>query len=200
MSIDIQMHPIERWPGEYTKNRKKSMFKASYGKTLDLLEYELGLLKATNVILQVALESKDIRLDGKPRSGAKAAHPGIILTFDSKYGPLQYPCDRFDDWEDNLRAIALSLEHLRAVDRYGVTKRGEQYTGWTALPNKNGKMSHYEAMAMLSTYSGMELTEASTHETRIAAYRKAAAAAHPDRGQGDAAFKEVQAAKDVLGL
>jgi len=45
------------------------------------------------------------------------------------------PCDSFRDWEANLRAIALSLEHLRAVDRYGVTtEEEEQYTGWLRLP------------------------------------------------------------------
>jgi hypothetical protein len=34
----------------------------------------------------------------------------------------------------NARAIALGLEALRKVDRYRITKRGEQYTGWSALP------------------------------------------------------------------
>jgi hypothetical protein len=34
----------------------------------------------------------------------------------------------------NARAIALGLEALRKVDRYRITKRGERYTGWSALP------------------------------------------------------------------
>jgi len=45
------------------------------------------------------------------------------------------PCDSFKDWEANLRAIALSLERLRAADRYGVTtEEKEQYIGWLRLP------------------------------------------------------------------
>lgn len=45
------------------------------------------------------------------------------------------PCDKYNDWEANLRAIALTLEHLRAVERYGATtEKQEQYTGWLRLP------------------------------------------------------------------
>src|SRR5690606_24676973 len=64
---------------------------------------------------------------------AKAAHPGVILSFDSKVGHLSYPCDTFTSWQDNLRAVALALEALRKLDRYGVTKRGEQYRGFLAI-------------------------------------------------------------------
>lgn len=42
-------------------------------------------------------------------------------------GHLSYPCDTFTTLQDNLRVIALALEALRMVDRYGVTRRGEQY-------------------------------------------------------------------------
>jgi hypothetical protein len=45
------------------------------------------------------------------------------------------PCDKYTDWEANIRAIALTLEHLRAVERYGATtEKQEQYTGWLRLP------------------------------------------------------------------
>jgi hypothetical protein len=125
--VNFLYEPLVTWPGKLTTNRRRAPFRASYGKTLDLLERELAHLGAKTVILQVALQRADIRLDGRPRSGAKAAHPGVVMTFQSKHGPLSYPCDRFDAWEDNIRAIALSLEHLRAVDRYGVTGNGQQY-------------------------------------------------------------------------
>ena len=48
---------------------------------------------------------------------------------------MRFPCDTFTDWQANVRGIALALEALRAVDRYGVTQQAEQYRGWTALPD-----------------------------------------------------------------
>jgi hypothetical protein len=125
--------PIGEWPGAFTRNRARSMFSAPWRQTLELLGKELGQMKAKNVELLVAIEPSQFRLDGYPRSTARAEHPGIILSFDSTVGHLSYPCDAFDRWEDNLRACALALEALRKVDRYGVTKRGEQYRGFLAL-------------------------------------------------------------------
>jgi len=43
---------------------------------------------------------------------------------------LRNVCD--EDWRHNVRSIALGLEALRAVDRYGISRRGEQYAGFRA--------------------------------------------------------------------
>jgi hypothetical protein len=58
----------------------------------------------------------------------------VIITFNSKHGPLSYHTDKYFDWHANVRAIALALEALRKVDRYGVSKEGSQYRGYKALP------------------------------------------------------------------
>jgi hypothetical protein len=129
----MTVKPIVAWPGAVTKSRTPSMFSAPWASTLDVLDRELFNLQATAVLLQVAIPANQFRLDGFPRASAKQEHPGIILTMNTVVGPLSYPCDTFTRWEDNLRAIALALEALRKVDRYGVTKRGEQYQGFLAL-------------------------------------------------------------------
>ena len=154
--MDFTHRPIETWPGPMTAHRVRSPFFASWGSTMKLLERELRFLGAKKVVLQEALLNQDIRLDRKPKANAKAAHPGVILSFDSKHGPLNYPCDRFDSWDDNVRAIALSLEHLRAVDRYGVTRSGEQYRGWARLPGPNGSaMTLGTALETLSRFANL---------------------------------------------
>jgi hypothetical protein len=112
--IRLQFRPIDEWPGGKIAPRP-APFRASYGKTLSLLERELDQLHARNIILQVALDERDIRLDGQPRARARARHPGVILAVDSKYGPLKYATAEFTTWDDNLRAIALGLEALRKV-------------------------------------------------------------------------------------
>lgn len=132
--MQVTFRPIVTWPGESTRRRKHSRFRAGYSDTLRLLDIELVKLQARDVVIELWLSESEIRLDGMPRSGSRPRSPGVILSFISRYGPLRYLCDSYGLWEDNLRAIALSLEALRAVDRHGMSSRGEQYTGWKALP------------------------------------------------------------------
>lgn len=201
--MDILFRPILTWPGKLSTARRGSQFKASYNDTLKLLDVELGRLRASNVVIQLALDPRDIRLDGMPRADARPAHPGVILAFDSKHGPLSYPCDTFSTWQENLRAIALALEYLRAVDRYGVTKRGEQYRGWTALPApaKGCFASKDDAALWVSreTGSGVSVDTIINHEeARQQAFRALAFRLHPDRGGDPEKFKKLQAAKEAL--
>ena len=133
-SLEFVFRPLERWPSTRTENRRRAPFKAGYGRTISDLKVELGHLGTTRCVIQAECSENDIRLDGMLRSSAKMRGPGIILAFDSVHGPLQYPCDTYSDWTDNLRGIVLALRALRAVDRYGVTRRAEQYRGWKALP------------------------------------------------------------------
>ena len=191
----MAIRPIQQWPGEHSRSRQHAPFRASWSDTLELLRRELRMLGAKGVVLQVAMAERDFRIDGYPRANAKAEHPGVVLSFDSKYGALSYPCDSYWDWQDNVRAIALAMEALRKVDRYGVTKRGEQYTGWKALPAGRGDaasgMTATDAAAILLRAAG-ESEHAPVNREVFPAIgasivRRARAASHPDRHQGDTA-------------
>lgn len=195
---ELQVRPIIQWPGKMTKNRRRSQFRAGYGSTMDLIEAELSHLRATAVCLLMALEHDQIRLDGRPRASAIPQHPGVILTFNTPSGPRQFPCDRYDDWGDNLRAIGLSLQALRAVDRYGVTQSGEQYTGFAALPPPNSDhWTRESAVRFLECFMGRACPQPGTFEFENyirAAERKS----HPDTGGDPADFKKTQQARDIL--
>lgn len=184
MSIETPYtcRPIERWPGSLSPFRRRSPFSASWGDTTSLLDRELGQLGAARVVMQLAIRETDIRLDGQPYARAVATHPGVILAFESIHGPLQYAVDSFDHWQANVRAIALALEALRKVDRYGVTRSGEQYRGWRALAA--GLSTDVDLVAR-----GQELIAdyGSDHE--------ALRATHPDVGGDPDAFRAVQAAR-----
>lgn len=202
--LNATFRPIDVWPGKETRNRERSRFKAEWRQTRSLLARELAHLQAKNIVCQLALREQDIRLDGYPRANARPTHPGVILAFDSKYGPLRYPCDTFDDWQDNVRAIALAMEKLRAVDRYGVTRRGEQYAGWKALPASSAHpaMTVDQAARFVSEHDagstvgvGAILSDRKYLEF---AYRNAAKKLHPDTGGDTAKFQLLQEAKRVL--
>jgi hypothetical protein len=108
--------------------------------------------------------------------------------------------DAFDDWQENIRAIALGLEALRKVDRYGITSRGEQYTGWKALPSGEGEVYNVLTAAnFLSVHGGMPASVIiADSDMRKVAYRRAAQKLHPDKGGDPALFNRLQKAKELL--
>jgi hypothetical protein len=201
--------PIREWPGALTpaSQRKLTPFKTNdrdfrrrpvpLSQTLELLDRELRMLDAKDAEMLVAIAPQDFRRDGRPRAGAKAEHPGVILSFTTKIGKLSYPCDTFTTWPDNLRAIALALEALRKVDRYGVTSHGEQYRGFlaieagTAMPAGFG--SRDEVIDFLAKLVGWERPFDAD-----AALRFAKRKTHPDLGGDAVSFQRVTLAETYL--
>src|SRR5690606_18157553 len=115
------------------RRRTRSQFSATLSATLGEMRSELVAIRARNVVVQIAIVEADLRLDGRPRVNATPTHPGVILAMETPDGPLSFPCDTFDLWHDNLRAIVKTMQNLRAINRYGVTQHGEQYVGWRAI-------------------------------------------------------------------
>jgi hypothetical protein len=190
----------------FTGEHKPNPFRATWADTLKLLDFELDLLNASDVVFEVDVDDESqIRLDGMLRAGAKVNSPAVRLAFDSAHGPLTYATDRFrgqyysdpPDWQINLRAIALGLEALRKMDRYGITRRGEQYTGWKALPAGRAMpashMTTEQARDLITSIIG---PVDRPWDTRI---RMAKAATHPDRNDGDRTlWDQVEQAEQVL--
>lgn len=214
---NLKIGPIREWPGEMTRDRRLAPFKSneidSYRRrstplasTLDVLDRELRMLGAKNAEMLVAIAPSDFRLDGSPRARAVAAHPGVILSFDSNVGHLSYPCDTYTTWQDNLRAIALALEALRKVDRYGVTKRGEQYRGFLALEATAAPAGFTDADAaraflldlIVSARDGVMPNAIEMLNSPTVLLRKAQRIAHPDHGGDAATFQRVSLAEAKL--
>jgi hypothetical protein len=182
--------------------RRRSQFKASWDKTLKLLEKELYNLAATQIVIQAGFAASQIRQDGWPYGKAAPAHPAVILSFreamESSGTPLSFPCDTFVTHTENIRAIALSLEALRAVDRFGVTKLGEQYAGFKQIEAAR-PWTVEEAAQFLGIKCGA-IPEALIRDEAAyrRAYRAAAAALHPDAGGNPHEWNLLADAKKLL--
>jgi hypothetical protein len=179
------------------------------GETLDLLDREVRMLGAEDFILELDVTESDIRLDGMIRANARPSSEAVAIAFESHDGPLLFACGRFDHWHDNVRAIALGLEALRKVDRYGITQSAEQYTGFRALPApslSSGVMTQEQAAAFLiehGAFAGAQWTvEQVIHEPQSmdALYRQAAKRLHPDQGGSDEMFMRLQEARQAVAL
>jgi hypothetical protein len=205
---------IYDWPGGELLapwSRRNAPFRTEWARTLQQLELELEKLDATDVVLETAHAPSDLRLDGTLRGSAREpAHPGVVLSFESRYGPLRYYTDEFSAWRQNVRAIALGLEALRKLERYGITQRGQQYTGWAKLGPGTGQtvgtkpvMTRERAKEVIAEITGLHKTALVTADADIIKqmYRLAAKRAHPDSGNGDRArWDELTEAATALEL
>lgn len=203
---NLDIRPLTTWPGDLTPAdaRVTSPFSAPLSSTLSTLNRELAAIRAANPVLEVAIDVNQFRIDGRPRATARAAHPGVVLSLPTtRHGPLRYATDRFVTWQDNLRAVVLGLEALRRVERYGITRRGEQYAGFRALPAGETDpagtiLIEAQALSFLTEHSGIPLTTASTPDEITRAYRRASRALHPDTGGSVAMFQRLGQAYDLL--
>jgi len=202
--IDLRFRPLTRWIGEKTANHKrhKPVFSGKYSSTLDTLERELRHLQAKNGTVEAGFRDGQIRNDGWPYSGASPDQPGVILSFDSKYGSLALPCDHFQNWQQNLRAIALHLEHLRLATLYGVGAKGEQYRGWKAIEAPGGTNSLNDFAARVISLSGLTgytpERVLSDYDAFRQLYRAAAKKAHPDVTETAVAWNALQQAEQMI--
>lgn len=208
----IQWEPLTEWPLDPTKPRTQPQFKATYDQTLKQLREELRAIDCKGpVALQVVTRNggADLRRDGMLAQRATITHPGVRISFTSKFGATTIATDQFasnyygspPDWQANLRAIVLGLGALRAVDRYGIGSSGEQYRGWQQIGAATGptsRMSREVASQILAEESGLQDYEATILE-RVKLAKKHA---HPDRQpQGDRTRWDALAlALEALGL
>jgi hypothetical protein len=196
------------WADKETDPRQSSgLFRASWNDTLALLADELRHLEAAKpVVFQVDVAETDVRLDGMLRAHARPDHPGVAISFGSKFGPLRYATDTYEQrykgampgWQANIRAIALALQALRAVDRYGVSRRGEQYTGWKALPA--GSRPHFATADEAERWMGQRMRElglpVATNLPQM--YRQLARRMHPDADGDPAEWDKLDQARNLL--
>lgn len=202
--------PIDQWLGTLTleSRRTDSPFTASWSDTVTLLEREVRHLAGNEatVVVQLAVTERDCRLDGWIRADARPSHPGVIVAFEAKrHGPLRYSTDvhrsapswtrRLPGWQANVRAIALGLEALRKVDRYGIARGGEQYRGWKALPQATADTGN--PLGFLAAVADIPLANGTDPKVL---YRQALKRAHPDHGGSREKLEQVQEAGRRLGV
>lgn len=185
--LGVQFGPFDG-PAPRGANRY-SQFSASWGMTVELLARELVMLDARAIVIELDIRTQDWRIDGLPRANAVANSPAVRVTFTSKWGPLRYETAEYQHWQDNVRAIAKSMEALRMVDRYGVSKRGEQYRGWKALPTGTDPADAIAtpeiAREFLAQWGGD--------------WKAAVKDTHPDVGGDPTEYRKVLRARELVG-
>lgn len=137
-----------------------------------------------------------VRLDGGIIAKQRSPEDPAAAVYWRKRGePYCLSCDAWDQTAHNLHAIALHLEALRGLDRWGCGTSEQAFAGYKALPPARDRLDW-------EFYFGLEREFATVEEIQ-AAFRESSKTAHPDAGgtaeEFDRLVKMRAAALDALG-
>lgn len=187
------------WPGKRNAHPIRSRFKTRWAETLKILDREVRHLGGRKIEIACDVQSRHLRNDGQLRADARPGYP-VIFSFIVDGQRLQFPCDTFSWWQDNLYAIAKALEALRMVERYGVSKTS-QYAGFKALPSQTAPTMDTETAALvIADAAGRSVIGIATDASAAKdAVRAAVHRTHPDRNGGVRTdYDRVDEARKVL--
>lgn len=205
MSVELHFRPLDdsTWIEDGEAHWKRCPFKVSYSKNLAQLRYELSKLGVDQAVIEIDYQDQDLRLDGLPRAGARPQSPRVRLSFEApEIGPQCFMCDTYKHWHENLRGIVMTLDRLRAIERYGSTRGKQQYKGWGALPATatHGFTTRAAAADFLARHAddanSVEICEDSAAAEK--AYREAARRNHPDKGGEEHLMVKLNFAREKL--
>ena len=163
---------------QYSADRQHSWTRRRDLTVSDGVERVLAELGRMGIDRQDIVVSTNVRtrLDGLPRSGErKPDDPGAAVYWETrKHDHRVMAIDRYTEVADNLAAIALTLEAMRAIERHGGAQILDRaFTGFVALPAPDSVTEWYDVLGVKPTATKGEID---------AAYRSLMQTAHPDRG------------------
>lgn len=193
----IAAHPLQwptGWPRTNASNRKDATFSkgerihsdgGSSVKRRDLTVFD-GVERVLTTLARMGIDRQDVvvstnvrtRLDGLPRSGEpKPDDCGVAVYWETLKGDRRVMAiDRYSEVADNLAAIALTLDAMRAIERHGGAQILDRaFTGFVALPAP-GQSKHWRDVIGVGKECDIVGVKA--------AFRALASKAHPDRPGG----------------
>ena len=201
----VIFRPLAAWPHKPTWSRTSwpSAKSLTTSKALTHLEQQLRLLGCDETAyIEADIDEKHIRLDGELRSTATTgSNPGcIVFAKHRRLGDLRWACDGYRKLPENIRAVSMTIQALRSVERYRCVRDNEQFRGFKALPAQASQtLSLDAALGVLAKYAPRIDAQTSSKDAFARAVRSAQAATHPDRHDGDRSlWDEVERAVVVL--
>lgn len=186
----IARYPLT-WPiGQpRTARRKESAFKVDFARARDEVLHSLELLGARAVMLSTNVP---LRRDGLPYANMPEPNdPGVAVYFERRlreqWRPFVLACDTYTKVRWNLRAVGVTIEAFRSMQRHGATSLLEQaFAGFAALPPAGVVKPWWDVLGVARGASEKEIE---------AAYVELALIHHPDRGGDTARMAEINKAR-----
>ena len=144
IAIPTECYPLA-WPTGVPRTRYP--IRGPFGKDrsvadqLDEVERQLRLMEVSASVISSNLPA---RKDGRPRADGllRFTDQGVCVYWTARAMrggqsikvPHAMPCDKWDRIEHNLRAIAMSLDAMRGLTRWGAVTVEQAFAGFAALP------------------------------------------------------------------
>jgi len=178
MEKSAKAYPLS-WPAGYprTKSRQASKFKVTPGAAIDSLVSELEKLAGKNCLPVI---SSNVRVSTRTgqmyadQASDKIEDPGVAVYFQHKGTQVVLCCDKWNTAAENVRAIALTINAMRGMDRWAVSDiLNRMFTGFKALPEKGTIDNIWTVLDMQPTKH-----KSAIHDR----YRLLSMTMHPDAG------------------
>jgi hypothetical protein len=188
MAEAFPLHWPEGWKRCSSYARGHLQGRTRFGAARDRLQRELRLLGAQHVVLSSNIP---LRRDGLPYADFRRPDdPGVAVYFLYRKRQMCFACDRYYMTEDNVRAIALTIEALRGIERWGASDMIERaFTGFQAIAEK-AQRSWREVFGF-KPGEVVILPDGLRDRFRQLAHER-----HPDHGGSNAAMTELNLARE----
>lgn len=177
-------YPLQ-WPAGWPRTQSRQPWAGrsappALAPALKELQDELRRLGASGIVL-----SSNVTLGND-----RPADPGVVAYCVYDKMSIAIPCDRWNSVAGNCRAIALTIEAMRGMERWGAKHMiRAMFQGFTALPAAGPGQRHWRAV--FGAGDGPIAREWITVR-----HRELARSLHPDAGGTDAQMAELNAARD----
>lgn len=185
--LNIDAYPC-RWPDGWERTpshrRGTSRFGLDFVRARDDISRQLKLMGAREIVLTTNIP---LRRDGLPLAGQSEPQDPAVAVYwiergtwnaqrnEQDYKRLVVACDHWRKVKENLRAVGVTIECLRALKRSGATHVIERaFMGFAALPEQAGQRSWRQVLELGDGPVSRDMLDR--------AYRAMALWSHPDRG------------------
>jgi hypothetical protein len=204
----VQAFPLQ-WPAGWRRCEPHQRERARFSKRVahrsihsdhvSMRKQDLSIAEATTRVLEelqrMGMDREDIvissnlrlRLDGMPASGqSQPQDVGVAIYWRNGTGTRCMAIDAYDRVQDNLAAIAATLDAMRAIERHGgATILDRAFQGFIALPAPRAWWQVLELAGPNPTRAELE-----------AAHRRLISKHHPDKGGDVEIAADVNTARD----
>lgn len=177
-----------------TLTPRPAAFRCSLTVAAQHLQHQVALLCGPRDAATLVISSNmRYRRDGMPYAQQPNIDDhGVAVYFTWRGVSRVFACDRWNTCADNVRAIGLTIEALRGIDRWGTSDMLERvFTGFQALPNLPPDATPSAHWSVI-----LGCAPDATPDEIEAAYRRAVKKAHPDHGGSETALTRVRQARE----